>query len=77
MTYKKAKFQNDSLSQLDDDSSPGTLVEFFASLMQKLLVFNIALIKTMEALNYLWYMTTLLTDIHTTVTRLASRCFWS
>ena len=36
----------------------------------KLLVVNNTLVKTMEALNYLCYMTTLLTDIHTTVTRL-------
>ena len=36
----------------------------------KMLVFNNILAKTMEAMNYLCYMTTLITDIHTTVTRL-------
>ena len=36
----------------------------------KLLTFNNTLVKTMEALSYLCYITTLLTDIHTTVTRL-------
>ena len=36
----------------------------------KLLVFNNTLAKTMEAMNYLCYMTTLITVIHTTVTRL-------
>ena len=41
----------------------------------KLLVFNNTLVKIMEVLNYLHYMTTLLTDIHTTVTRLTSAVF--
>ena len=36
------------------------------------MTFNNTLVKTMEALDYLHYMTTLLTDIHTTVTRLTS-----
>ena len=36
----------------------------------KLLTFNSTLVKTMEALNYLHYTTTLLTDIHTIVPRL-------
>ena len=36
----------------------------------KLLIFNNTLVKTMEALNYLHCMTTLLTDICTIVTRL-------
>ena len=39
------------------------------------LVFNNTLVKTVEALNYLDYMTTLLTDIHTTVTRLTLGVF--
>ena len=38
----------------------------------KLLMFNNTLAKTMEAMNYLRSMTTLITDICTTVTRLTS-----
>ena len=38
----------------------------------KLLTCNNTLVKIMEALNYQCYMTTLLTDMHTTVTRLTS-----
>ena len=38
----------------------------------KLLIFNNTLVKTMEVLNYLHYMTTLLTDILKTVTGLTS-----
>ena len=41
----------------------------------KLLVFNNSLAKTMEALKYLHYMTTVLTDICTTITRLTSGIF--
>ena len=41
----------------------------------KLLVFNNTLAKTMEAMNYLHYMTTLITDTCTTVTRLTSGIF--
>ena len=41
----------------------------------KPLVFNNTLAKTMEAVNNLHYMTTLVTNIHTTVTRLTSGIF--
>ena len=41
----------------------------------KLLVFNNILVKTMEALNYLHYMTSIFTDICTTVTRLTLGIF--
>ena len=41
----------------------------------KLLVFKNTLVKTLEALNYLHYMTSLLTDICTTVTRITLGIF--
>ena len=41
----------------------------------KLLVFNNTLAKTKEAMNYLQYMTTLITDIHAMVTRLTAEIF--
>ena len=41
----------------------------------KLLIFNNILAKTMDILNYLCYVTTLFTDIHTTVIRLISGIF--
>ena len=41
----------------------------------KLLIFNNTLVKTMEAQNYLCYMTTLLTDIPTIITSTNLRCF--
>ena len=41
----------------------------------KQLVFNNTLAKTMGAMNYLYYMTTLITDIHKTVTRLTFGIF--
>ena len=41
----------------------------------KLLAFNNTLAKTMQAINYPFYMTTLIIDIHTTVIRLTSGIF--
>ena len=41
----------------------------------RLLVFNNTLAMTMEAMNHLHYMTTLITDIHTTVIRLTLGIF--
>ena len=49
--------------------------EVLCNLNAKLLTFNNTLVKTMEALNYLCYMTTFLTDICTKVTRLTSGVF--
>ena len=49
--------------------------EVLCELYAKLLVFNNILVNTMEALNYLCYMTTLFTDIHRAVPRLASGIF--
>ena len=53
----------------------GTPWSSLCKLDAKLLVFNNTLVETMEALNYSCYMTTLRTDIHTTITRLTSGSF--
>ena len=60
-----------NLTMIQVSEHHGVLHEFNT----KLLVFNNTLAKTMEAMNYLCYMTTLVTDIHMTVTRLTSGIF--
>ena len=73
MTCKKAKFQNwlIILTMAQVQEHHGILCELNA----KLVMFNNTLVKTMEALNCLHYMTILLTVIHTIVTRLTLGVF--
>ena len=60
-----------NLTMIQIQEHCGVLCELSA----KLLVLNNTLAKTKEAINYLCYMTTLITDIHATVTRLTSGIF--